>query len=233
MKPFTIALLVFFGLALVLDCYFIIHNEYRYRYFSKCLLMPFLASALLFQTKHSKHMKSKLILSSGLFFAFLGDLLLLLHDNFGDPDTFIFGIFCFLIAHVAYIFFFYRMVPFSSSKPYLISFCTLLISGYLIYFLSKIWVGITKDDLVVPVILYSLTIGLMVLVALNTINGGRLKKIGYRHFIPGAVLFIASDSILALDKYSSPIPNAGIWVILTYAAAQFLITTGGIRVIRK
>jgi uncharacterized membrane protein YhhN len=230
MKPFTIALFILFWIAVGVDCYFIIHDQNNLRYFSKCLLMPLLVAALLFQTKHSKHQKSKVILSLSLLFAFLGDLLLLLQNN---PNAFIFGIFCFLIAHLIYIVFFYRLVPFSSAKPLFIFIAALLISGYLVYFLSKIWLGISKDDLAMPVVLYAGGISVMLLSAINTINGGRLKKIGYRHFIPGAVLFIASDSILALDKYNAPIANAEIWVIVTYAAAQFLITTGGIRIIRK
>lgn len=42
----------------------------------------------------------------------------------------------------------------------------------------------------------------------------------------GAVLFILSDSAIAVDKFLQPIP-AATWIIMTtYAAAQYLIVTG-------
>ena len=39
----------------------------------------------------------------------------------------------------------------------------------------------------------------------------------------GAILFLVSDSILALDKFRSPLPLRDLLVMSTYYAAQLLI----------
>ena len=42
----------------------------------------------------------------------------------------------------------------------------------------------------------------------------------------GAVFFVTSDSILAINKFHSPITLATFWIMLTYLIAQFCITYG-------
>ena len=42
----------------------------------------------------------------------------------------------------------------------------------------------------------------------------------------GALLFIASDSLLAMNRFVRPIHLADLWVMLPYAGAQVLITAG-------
>ncbi len=45
----------------------------------------------------------------------------------------------------------------------------------------------------------------------------------------GAILFMVSDSILAVNKFHSEIPHAGLLVIIPYIMAQFLIIKGLIK----
>ena len=42
----------------------------------------------------------------------------------------------------------------------------------------------------------------------------------------GSILFVISDSLMALDKFLIPIPNDRLFVMSTYIAAQFLIMKG-------
>jgi len=42
----------------------------------------------------------------------------------------------------------------------------------------------------------------------------------------GAILFYISDSILALNKFIKPIPNAQLGVMVTYYSAQYCIAWG-------
>jgi len=42
----------------------------------------------------------------------------------------------------------------------------------------------------------------------------------------GAILFMFSDSILALNKFLQPIPLSSILIMLSYAFAQFCIVIG-------
>jgi uncharacterized membrane protein YhhN len=45
----------------------------------------------------------------------------------------------------------------------------------------------------------------------------------------GAALFVASDSILALNKFKKHFDLAGIYIMATYILAQFFIVVGSIR----
>ena len=42
----------------------------------------------------------------------------------------------------------------------------------------------------------------------------------------GALLFILSDSLIAIDKFLHPLSGAAFWIMSTYAAAQYLIVVG-------
>jgi uncharacterized membrane protein YhhN len=52
---------------------------------------------------------------------------------------------------------------------------------------------------------------------------------GYATFV-GAVLFICSDTILALNRFHTEIPNGKRWVMLTYYAAQMMVALSTLRV---
>jgi uncharacterized membrane protein YhhN len=42
----------------------------------------------------------------------------------------------------------------------------------------------------------------------------------------GALLFLLSDSLIAENKFNSPVPNARIIIMVTYIGGQFLIVKG-------
>jgi uncharacterized membrane protein YhhN len=44
--------------------------------------------------------------------------------------------------------------------------------------------------------------------------------------IAGAVLFVLSDSLLAINKFHHPFPEAGLLIMLIYIMAQLFIVTG-------
>ena len=39
----------------------------------------------------------------------------------------------------------------------------------------------------------------------------------------GGALFVASDALLATNKFGAPLPLAGLWILATYWAAQWCI----------
>lgn len=49
----------------------------------------------------------------------------------------------------------------------------------------------------------------------------------------GALLFVISDSVLAINKFYQSFELAGVVIMLTYGIAQFFITEGGIRYINS
>ena len=86
---------------------------------------------------------------------------------------------------------------------------------------------ILKDglgDLLIPVIVYMSAILLMALTAF--LRQGSVTKISYIFVFIGALFFIISDSLLALNKFYKPLPLANISIMLTYAMAQLFIVFG-------
>ena len=55
------------------------------------------------------------------------------------------------------------------------------------------------------------------------------KKPGALYIFLGAASFVASDSILAFDKFHAPIEKSSFFIMLTYLVAQYLIVVGIIR----
>jgi uncharacterized membrane protein YhhN len=75
-----------------------------------------------------------------------------------------------------------------------------------------------------PVIVYATAIILMVINAI--FRFGRTNAKSFWLVLSGSILFMVSDSILALNKFLGEIEFAGILIMLTYIVAQFLIVEG-------
>src|SRR3954465_1254232 len=104
-----------FWLALLTDCFFILDNYSEYRIYTKSLLVPLLLLIIYLESKETKHERSKILANLAFFFCFIGDFLLIKEsENSEDTGTFIFGISAFLIAHLFFIVFFYRLKPFTA-----------------------------------------------------------------------------------------------------------------------
>ncbi|MBN8510882.1 MAG: hypothetical protein J0L57_20000, partial [Burkholderiales bacterium] len=41
----------------------------------------------------------------------------------------------------------------------------------------------------------------------------------------GGALFLASDTLLAINRFALPLPLSGLWILLTYWAAQWCIAS--------
>lgn len=71
--------------------------------------------------------------------------------------------------------------------------------------------------LALPILGYTIVIGAMLLTAFAT--GGWLVALG-------AAIFVASDSILARDRFVAPLPHGHLMVMVTYHLGQALIVAG-------
>ena len=80
------------------------------------------------------------------------------------------------------------------------------------------------DGLRFPVIVYATAIMVMVMSAI--FRFGRTNNKSYWLVLTGAVLFMVSDSILAINKFLGAMQKGGLLIMLTYIAAQFLIVEG-------
>ncbi|MEI9918020.1 MAG: lysoplasmalogenase [Bacteroidota bacterium] len=75
-----------------------------------------------------------------------------------------------------------------------------------------------------PVIIYATAIMVMVMSAI--FRFGRTNSKSFWLVLTGAVLFMVSDSILAINRFLGAIEMGGVLIMLTYIAAQFLIVEG-------
>lgn len=190
---------------------------------SKPLLMP--ALGLYFYQSTQKTPLNKFIYLA-LFFSFLGDTLLMFVDYAGS--FFLAGLVAFLLAHIIYIIMNINFVNDQESKMKL-----QWQDG--IFFLVGLFIfSIIKNDLgdmYIPTIIYTTVICIMGLSARK-----RWKKTEMNDFwwvMGGAVLFIVSDSILAINKFTHPFPQAGFLIMLTYLAGQLMLVEGFRQFIQK
>jgi alkenylglycerophosphocholine hydrolase len=151
------------------------------------------------------------LIGLGLIFSGAGDVVLELPAK----GVFVPGLLLFLMAQVIYIFAFFR-------KPLLDKQRIAVGTGFLAY-------GIVMGGLLVPnlgpmripVMAYLLVITAM---GLSAVLGSENSTI----LVAGAILFILSDSLIAVNRFLVPIPTAGFWIMITYYPAQFLIARGSI-----
>lgn len=180
-------------------------------------LKPFIIPLLTMSVILSEKMEFKSLLVSALLFSWIGDVVLLFANQ--GVIYFIIGLISFLIAHLFYIVLFSKLQKETNIKyKHFIP----LVLLYLFGFLSFLWEKL--GDMKIPVIIYAFVISTMLLVAIKgyfkwNSKSGKLLLIG-------AVFFVLSDSILAINKFYIPIYLSSFWIMSTYIAAQFLIVKG-------
>jgi uncharacterized membrane protein YhhN len=219
-----------FWLALLIDCLLILLHKTQYRIYAKTLLAPLLLIAIFIEAGDTKHVRSKLIANAAFFFCFLGDLILL-KDYIAT--NFIFGLISFLVAHIFFIVFFYRLKPFTTRHAIPTLITSIIIAGYMGLLLFFIWNNVNQQNFTIPIVVYSVVIGFMLLTAINTKYNRRIKRLAYTYFIPGAILFVLSDSILAFAKFDIPFDYSPVLIMLTYGIGIFLLANGMIRYLKK
>lgn len=189
----------------------------RFDLFLKPILIPIIGfGAYFYRTFPSQN-----ILLAALTLSWLGDVTLLFTDL--GEIYFILGLVFFLTAHIVYCILFNKQkrIRKKQNKPLFI-FGSVLIAIYLIGMVSFLMPHL--GELEIPVSIYASVISIMLLFALN----GFLvwEKPGNQFVFLGAIFFIISDSILALNKFYAPIPKSSFFIMLTYLLAQYLIVVG-------
>ncbi|MCD0469250.1 lysoplasmalogenase [Flavobacterium sp. JAS] len=185
--------------------------------FLKPLLIPLLSFGVYFYRKFP----SKNTLLIALLFSWIGDVILLFTDI--AEIYFILGLVAFLISHITYCILFNKQIKGEIKRnTFLFGIGSILIACYLIGMLSVLLP--TLGDLKIPVTVYASVISIMLLFAFN----GFLiwKKPGNLYVFLGAIVFVLSDSILAVNKFYKPIEKSSFFIMLTYLVAQYLIVVG-------
>jgi uncharacterized membrane protein YhhN len=189
---------------------------------AKPLLMPLLVVYFILNTNNFISPLKKWIVLA-LVFSWAGDVLLLFESM--NPDFFVSGLVAFLIAHFFYILFYESIIRRENLKKNYWWFIPVLI-----YYVSIIYILTPHlGDMKLPVRIYGIVISYMLIQALQTVMIKNQNAAGL--MIAGSVLFIASDSLLAINKFHGSFEYAGIAIMLTYGIAQLLITAGAVRYI--
>lgn len=215
MKQTAKIFFVLYTIAVLLDLLFIFLQRDDLRWFSKPLLMPLLLLAFLSGTGRKSGRQTCLIIAA-LVLSGCGDVLL------QAKGLFIPGLVSFLLAHGCYILYFSKAG--NKSKGFLQRHPLLILPVLLYIVLLLVLLFPYLGQLKIPVVIYSLTIGAMLLMAIN--SKYRVTNTAATHFIAGALLFVISDSLLAVNLFAIKQGMLGPGVMATYAAAQFLIVKG-------
>ena len=164
------------------------------------------------------------LMQAGFLLAWIGDVLLMFVER--DPIFFMLGLVAFLITHILYILAFKKSVSSSELPSYvkknpMAAAPFVLLGGVLFFMLYP-----ELDELLIPVFIYTSVIVTMVIFALNRM--GRVSDLSFKLIYYGALVFMLSDSLLAVNKFLSPIPYSGVLIMVPYIVAQFMIMKGSI-----
>lgn len=144
------------------------------------------------------------IVVGGLIFGALGDEIL-------ELGYFVPGLLAFLVGHIIYIVAFYKESP-------TLHLARALPAVVYISVLMAICLPHT-GNLSIPIVVYGCVIGTMVWRALARIGTGLYPWIG----VVGATTFAFSDSLIALNKFVTPLPGIHPVIMVTYWLGQGLV----------
>lgn len=185
---------------------------------SKALIIPVLI--IILKINIGKELtRLDLLMFAGLIFSWAGDISL--EFTRSNDNMFIIGLVCFLLAHIMYLAVFI-ITPgknvLTGRKVYLLLPVILFGTGLIYYLYNDL------GNMRLPVILYALVILLMLSGAINRIE--KVNRKSYILVLTGAVLFVLSDSSIAINKFSNQFACSSIVIMSTYITAQYLIVTG-------
>jgi len=211
-------------LMLLIDLVAVYSNNESLRFITKPLLMPLLAIYLLLQTS-SVTSALKVWIFLALFFSWLGDILLLFEER--EPNFFLFGLSAFFVAQVFYIVFFHNI----RMREYIRGNALLLLLVIVYYSILVSVLSPYLGDMKLPVRIYGVVLSFMVMLAMHTTLGKNKRAAIW--MTTGAILFVASDSLLAFNKFFSAFDYAGLIIMVTYGLAQLFITEGAVKYINS
>lgn len=162
--------------------------------------------------------KQRRFIRIGLVLSLIGDVFLM-----WPKEGFLPGLIAFLLAHLAYIAAF--TVPLRlAARP-------LVFVGYAalaLLILAQLWPGIPAA-LRAPVVAYVVCLATMAAQALVWWRSSAARAAAdaplARWAALGGMLFMVSDSLLAINKFAVPLPLASLWILATYWLAQGCIAS--------
>ena len=192
------------------------------QYGSKLILLPFLMLFFYVQPFFATAPNTKYLILVGLFGSFLGDAFLL------SDAYFIPGMIAFMTTHIFNILFFNPLKPTMGESKMKLYVSILLLAAFcaFVYFFLKDAMG----TLIYPILVYMLLISTAAIYTVRASLNQKATTIANLFWTPGMLFFIASDAVLAFNKFywstQSPIDNIGLVTMATYGVAQMLLVKG-------
>lgn len=147
----------------------------------------------------------------GLAASLAGDVALL-----WPQQGFLPGLVSFLLAHLAYLWAFTRLKPFAAERLPFVVYAA--VAGGI---LALLWPGV-PGPLRVPVAAYVVCLASMAAQAAVLWRAGVPRG---AVLALGGALFVASDALLATNKFAGPLPLSSLWILSTYWSAQWCIAS--------
>ena len=149
-----------------------------------------------------------------LVFSLAGDVFLLFHGQL----FFMLGLAMFLLAHICYILLFLKDKAFGQRNK----FFPILTAAYGFGLFFLLYPGL--KTMLIPVIVYMIVI--LGMANSSYLRSQEVGKKSYLFVLMGALVFMLSDSLLAVNMFYASLPYSHIWIMSTYALAQLLIVYG-------
>lgn len=181
-------------------------------------LTTILVNSLLFVVPKSQHSRFKSIMLAALLFCLMGDILLMF------PAYFVFGLAAFLMAHLLFAFGFINLKGFRSHWA---SFVTLYVIGGLLFFWLKPGLG----QFMVPVTVYVVVICFMAWQGIGLFL--REKRKEFLWIGIAVLLFMFSDTMIAIAKFKTDFDYSSILILSTYWLSIGLIANAARRIVLK
>ncbi len=157
-----------------------------------------------------------------LIFSLIGDVLLLL-----PPRFFILGLTAFLLVHISYILGLRPTSPVPELPTLIIAMMVLSVGSVLFGALRR---ALKKREdykrLIAPLVVYGIVLSLMFFSSLLTMVRADWRAEAAGLTAAGGILFFTSDNLLGYDRFVQPLPNARLWVRITYHLGQVALISG-------
>lgn len=204
----------FLGIGLIAAVLFILADEdildiYWLRMITKPIPVLLMAMYLLMQPGAGRF---KWLIIIGLLLGMTGDILLEY-----SPDAFLPGLIAFLLGHIFYIIAFTS----DSQAPAWVAAIFIYLFGLAMY--SFLEIG-DLGTMSLPVLVYIIIITTMVWRALARYHAPGVPQTSAQAGAIGAILFLISDSLLAITMFIFKLPFAGVAVIISYWLGQLGVT---------
>jgi uncharacterized membrane protein YhhN len=201
-------------------------------YIAKPLLMVVLIAYYIKNQKEAALSSFHKMMIAAFAFSWVGDVALMFvgfNENF-----FLLGLVGFLITHILYTINFSKVTKNNLSGVLTKKWWVLLpLVGYMIGLLYLLVPSILSNEktqpFLVPVLVYSSAIAVMVVFAINRYQ--RVNDASFALVFGGALLFMFSDSIIAINKflYAEQLAYANVFIMILYITAQYLIAKGALK----